>query len=102
MKNKQLKENVRSKSVRKKKRKREKNLHYPLKIFYYLILEVSLFPIGVGNGYDEQQLRTLTGPSAVNRIMKLQNFEDLSTMVTLNSEFINKVCMGKSSIIVAS
>lgn len=55
--------------------------------------KVSLFPIGVGNGYDEQQLRTLTGPSAVNRIMKLQNFEDLSTMVTLNSEFINKVCM---------
>uniref|UniRef100_A0A8C2U1F5 von Willebrand factor n=1 Tax=Coturnix japonica TaxID=93934 RepID=A0A8C2U1F5_COTJA len=57
--------------------------------------KVSLFPIGVGNGFDEQQLRTLTGPSAVNRIMKLQNFEDLSTMVTLNSEFINKVCMGK-------
>ncbi|NXC45571.1 VWF factor, partial [Penelope pileata] len=54
---------------------------------------VSLFPIGVGNRYDEQQLRTLTGPSAVNRIMKLQNFEDLSTMITLNSEFINKICM---------
>ncbi|OXB54549.1 hypothetical protein ASZ78_009896, partial [Callipepla squamata] len=68
------------------------NLHCPLKIFYSLILEVSLFLIGVGNGYDEQQLRTLTGPSAVNRIMKLQNFEDLSSMVTLNSEFITKVC----------
>ncbi|XP_040421957.1 von Willebrand factor isoform X2 [Cygnus olor] len=54
---------------------------------------VSLFPIGVGNRYDEEQLRILTGPSAVNRIMKLQNFEDLSTMITLNSEFINKVCM---------
>ncbi|XP_009511474.2 von Willebrand factor [Phalacrocorax carbo] len=54
---------------------------------------VSLFPIGVGNTYDEEQLRTLTGPSAANRIMKLQNFEDLSTMITLNSEFIKKVCM---------
>ncbi|KAM9245736.1 von Willebrand factor [Leptosomus discolor] len=54
---------------------------------------VSLFPIGVGNGYDEEQLRTLTGPSAANRIMKLQTFEDLSTMITLNSEFIKKVCM---------
>uniref|UniRef100_A0A8U7MAY2 von Willebrand factor n=1 Tax=Corvus moneduloides TaxID=1196302 RepID=A0A8U7MAY2_CORMO len=57
---------------------------------------VSLFPIGIGNGYDEGQLRTLAGPSAANRIMKLQNFEDLSTMITLNSEFIKKVCMGKS------
>ncbi|KAM4902021.1 von Willebrand factor [Sylvia borin] len=54
---------------------------------------VSLFPIGVGNRCDEGQLRTLAGPSAANRIMKLQNFEDLSTMITLNSEFIKKVCM---------
>uniref|UniRef100_A0A674GH51 von Willebrand factor n=1 Tax=Taeniopygia guttata TaxID=59729 RepID=A0A674GH51_TAEGU len=54
---------------------------------------VSLFPIGVGNKYDEGQLRTLAGPSAANRIMKLQNFEDLSTMITLNNEFIKKVCM---------
>ncbi|XP_059702157.1 von Willebrand factor isoform X2 [Haemorhous mexicanus] len=54
---------------------------------------VSLFPVGVGNRYDEGQLRTLAGPSAANRIMKLQNFEDLSTMITLNSEFIKKVCM---------
>ncbi|KFP66408.1 von Willebrand factor, partial [Cariama cristata] len=53
---------------------------------------VSLFPIGVGNRYDEEQLRTLAGPSAANRIMKLQNFEDLSTMITLDSEFIKKVC----------
>uniref|UniRef100_A0A8C3PPM6 von Willebrand factor n=1 Tax=Calidris pygmaea TaxID=425635 RepID=A0A8C3PPM6_9CHAR len=54
---------------------------------------VSLFPIGIGNRYDEEQLRTLTGPSAANRIVKLQNFEDLTTMITLNSEFIKKVCM---------
>ncbi|GAB0177352.1 von Willebrand factor [Grus japonensis] len=54
---------------------------------------VSLFPIGVGDRYDEEQLRTLTGPSAANRIMKLQNFEDLSTMITLKSEFIKKLCM---------
>lgn len=59
---------------------------------------VSLFPIGVGSGYDEEQLRILTGPAAANRIMKLQHFEDLSTMITLNSEFINKVCMGRSGI----
>lgn len=61
-----------------------------------LFLGVSLFPIGVGNRYDDGQLRTLAGPSADNRIMKLQNFEDLSTMITLNNEFIKKVCMGKS------
>ncbi|XP_041282783.1 von Willebrand factor [Onychostruthus taczanowskii] len=54
---------------------------------------VSLFPVAVGNRYDEGQLRTLAGSSAANRIMKLQNFEDLSTMITLNSEFIKKVCM---------
>ncbi|XP_058276091.1 von Willebrand factor isoform X1 [Hirundo rustica] len=54
---------------------------------------VSLFPIAVGNRYDEGQLRTLAGPSAANRMMTLQNFEDLSTMITLNSEFIRKVCM---------
>lgn len=71
----------------------------PVKTFFSLFLGVSLFPIGVGNRYDEEQLRTLTGPSAANRIMKLQNFEDLSTMITLNSEFIKKVCMGKSNIV---
>ncbi|KAM6093690.1 von Willebrand factor [Chlamydotis macqueenii] len=54
---------------------------------------ISLFPVGVGDRYDEEQLRTLTGPSAANRIMTLQNFEDLSTMITLRSEFIRKVCM---------
>lgn len=75
---------------------------YPCKTVYSLFLGVSLFPIGVGNRYDEEQLRILTGPSAVNRIMKLQNFEDLSTMITLNSEFINKVCLGKFTIVVAT
>uniref|UniRef100_A0A803V778 von Willebrand factor n=1 Tax=Ficedula albicollis TaxID=59894 RepID=A0A803V778_FICAL len=59
---------------------------------------VSLFPVGVGNRYDEGQLRTLAGPSAANRIMKLQNFEDLSTMIRLNSEFIKKVCMVRECI----
>ncbi|XP_010223541.1 PREDICTED: von Willebrand factor [Tinamus guttatus] len=60
---------------------------------YARMNRVSLFPIGVGDKYDEQQLSALTGPSAANRIIKLQNFEDLTNMVTLNGEFINKLCM---------
>lgn len=88
--------------MKSKKQQRSSLVPYPFKTFYSLFLGVSLFPIGVGNRYDEEQLRILTGPSAVNRIMKLQNFEDLSTMITLNSEFINKVCMGKSAIVVAT
>uniref|UniRef100_A0A674KF69 von Willebrand factor n=1 Tax=Terrapene triunguis TaxID=2587831 RepID=A0A674KF69_9SAUR len=59
------------------------------------INRVSLFPIGVGDRYDEEQLRTLAGQSATDRIIKLRRFEDLPDMVTLDDAFVNKLCTGK-------
>ncbi|XP_053574707.1 von Willebrand factor [Bombina bombina] len=56
------------------------------------INRVTVFPIGVGSRYDEEELRMLAGPMPNNRVMKLQLIEDLPTMVTLNNEFINKLC----------
>uniref|UniRef100_A0A674KGW5 von Willebrand factor n=1 Tax=Terrapene triunguis TaxID=2587831 RepID=A0A674KGW5_9SAUR len=56
------------------------------------INRVSLFPIGVGDRYDEEQLRTLAGQSATDRIIKLRRFEDLPDMVTLDDAFVNKLC----------
>uniref|UniRef100_A0A8D0LCC8 von Willebrand factor n=1 Tax=Sphenodon punctatus TaxID=8508 RepID=A0A8D0LCC8_SPHPU len=53
---------------------------------------VSLLPIGVGDGYSESELMTLAGPSGSDGIIKLQRFEDLPTMVTLDQEFFNKLC----------
>lgn len=54
-----------------------------------------MFPIGIGDRYDEGQLRTLTGESATDRIIKLRQFENLPSMVTLNDAFVNKLCTGK-------
>uniref|UniRef100_A0A674KJC8 von Willebrand factor n=1 Tax=Terrapene triunguis TaxID=2587831 RepID=A0A674KJC8_9SAUR len=59
------------------------------------INRVSLFPIGVGDRYDEEQLRTLAGQSATDRIIKLRRFEDLPDMVTLDDAFVNKLCTEK-------
>ncbi|XP_074859171.1 von Willebrand factor isoform X2 [Carettochelys insculpta] len=56
------------------------------------INRVALFPIGVGDKYDEEELRTLTGKSATDRIVKLRQFEDLPSMVTLDDAFVNKLC----------
>ncbi|XP_007436263.1 von Willebrand factor [Python bivittatus] len=56
------------------------------------INRVSLLPIGVGTKYNAEQLKSLAGPSAKDMIIKLQHFEDLSTMSTLGDEFITKLC----------
>ncbi|XP_050821053.1 von Willebrand factor isoform X3 [Gopherus flavomarginatus] len=56
------------------------------------INRVTLFPIGVGNRYDEEQLRTLAGQSGTDRIIKLRRFEDLPDMVTLDDAFVHKLC----------
>ncbi|XP_019371542.1 PREDICTED: von Willebrand factor isoform X1 [Gavialis gangeticus] len=53
---------------------------------------VAVFPVGIGDRYDEGQLRTLTGESATDRIIKLHQFENLPTMVTLDNTFVNKLC----------
>uniref|UniRef100_A0A8C5SRJ8 von Willebrand factor n=1 Tax=Laticauda laticaudata TaxID=8630 RepID=A0A8C5SRJ8_LATLA len=59
---------------------------------------VSLLPIGVGTKYNAEQLNALVGPSAKDMIIKLQHFEDLSTMITLGDEFMKKLCTGKPHI----
>ncbi|XP_063784571.1 von Willebrand factor isoform X2 [Pseudophryne corroboree] len=53
---------------------------------------VSIFPIGVGSRYDENELSILAGPSDSHKITKLQLFEDLPTMDFLSGDFINKLC----------
>ncbi|XP_029453126.1 von Willebrand factor [Rhinatrema bivittatum] len=56
------------------------------------INRVSVFPIGVGNRYDEEELNLLAGHSPREKVIKLSRMEDLPTMVTLNNEFVNKLC----------
>ncbi|XP_075066326.1 von Willebrand factor [Mixophyes fleayi] len=53
---------------------------------------VSVFPIGVGSRYEEEELLILAGPSDHHKITKLQLFEDLPTMVLLRDDYINKLC----------
>uniref|UniRef100_H0WT68 von Willebrand factor n=1 Tax=Otolemur garnettii TaxID=30611 RepID=H0WT68_OTOGA len=55
---------------------------------------VTVFPIGIGDRYDEVQLRALAGPAASSNIVKLQRIEDLPTMVTLGNSFLHKLCSG--------
>ncbi|KAM4676803.1 von Willebrand factor [Discoglossus pictus] len=61
---------------------------------------VSVFPIGVGTRYDEEELKVLAGPSPSKKIMKLQLIEDLPTMITLSPGFINKLCAEPVSVCV--
>ncbi|KAG8579776.1 hypothetical protein GDO81_011049 [Engystomops pustulosus] len=53
---------------------------------------VSVFPIGVGSQYDDDELLKLAGPSGNHKITKVQLFEDLPTMLLLRDDFINKLC----------
>ncbi|PIO35759.1 hypothetical protein AB205_0115040, partial [Aquarana catesbeiana] len=53
---------------------------------------ISVFPIGVGSRYDEDELSILAGPSAIHKITKLQLFDDLPTILLLGNDFINKLC----------
>ncbi|XP_053319540.1 von Willebrand factor [Spea bombifrons] len=55
---------------------------------------ISVFPIGVGPRYDEDELKVLAGPSANDKIIKLQLTEDLPTMMMVNNDFIRKLCTG--------
>ncbi|KAM8973916.1 von Willebrand factor isoform 2-T2 [Pelodytes ibericus] len=54
---------------------------------------LSVFPIGVGSRYDEDELMVLAGPSPNQKIIKLQLTEDLPTMVMVG-QFIQKLCTG--------
>lgn len=55
-----------------------------------------MFPIGIGDRYDEAQLRRLAGPNAGSNVLRLQRIEDLSTMATLGNSFFHKLCSGES------
>uniref|UniRef100_A0A8C8XT74 von Willebrand factor n=5 Tax=Panthera TaxID=9688 RepID=A0A8C8XT74_PANLE len=55
---------------------------------------VTVIPIGIGDRYDEAQLRILAGPKASSNVVKLQRIEDLPTMVTLGNSFFHKLCSG--------
>uniref|UniRef100_A0A4W3IFQ5 von Willebrand factor n=1 Tax=Callorhinchus milii TaxID=7868 RepID=A0A4W3IFQ5_CALMI len=55
---------------------------------------VSVFPIGIGREYDQQQLRILTGPLNENNIIQLDSTENLLTMVTISNQFnLSKECI---------
>lgn len=53
---------------------------------------VSLLPIGVGDGIEESELRTIAGSSATDRIIRLQHFDELPTLVSVGDEFVRKLC----------
>lgn len=55
-----------------------------------------MIPVGIGDGYDEAQLRILAGPKASSNVVKLQRIEDLPTMATLGNSFFHKLCSGES------
>lgn len=55
-----------------------------------------MFPIGIGDRYDEAQLRRLAGPNAGSNVLRLQRIEDLSTVATLGNSFFHKLCSGES------
>ncbi|XP_061061840.1 von Willebrand factor [Eubalaena glacialis] len=59
---------------------------------------VAVFPIGIGDGYDLAQLRTLAGPGASSNMVQLQRIEDLPTMVALGNSFLHKLCSGFISV----
>lgn len=60
-------------------------------------LGVAVFPIGVGDRYDEAQLKILAGPGVSSNVVKLQQIEDLPALVTLGNSFFHKLCSGKLS-----
>ncbi|KAM5263526.1 von Willebrand factor [Ctenodactylus gundi] len=55
---------------------------------------VTVFPIGIGDRYDQAQLRILAGPEGSSNMMKLQRIEDLPSMVSLDNSFFHKLCSG--------
>uniref|UniRef100_A0A8C5MCI6 von Willebrand factor n=1 Tax=Leptobrachium leishanense TaxID=445787 RepID=A0A8C5MCI6_9ANUR len=67
---------------------------------YAAISQLSVYPIGVGPKYDEDELRLLAGSSASKKIIKLQSTEQLPTMVAVDNDFIKKLCYGSEAVCV--
>ncbi|XP_004869432.1 von Willebrand factor isoform X2 [Heterocephalus glaber] len=55
---------------------------------------VTVFPIGIGDQYDQRQLRILAGPDASSSVVQLPRVEDLPTMVSVGNSFFHKLCSG--------
>uniref|UniRef100_A0A8B9JSV2 von Willebrand factor n=1 Tax=Astyanax mexicanus TaxID=7994 RepID=A0A8B9JSV2_ASTMX len=53
---------------------------------------VSVFPIGVGQQYDQNELSMLAGPHTPDNIIQLRSTDDLLAMVTLDRSFTDKLC----------
>ncbi|XP_056621756.1 von Willebrand factor [Triplophysa dalaica] len=53
---------------------------------------VSVFPIGLGQQYDQTELSVLAGTHAENNIVRLSSTEYLLAMVALDQSFTDKLC----------
>uniref|UniRef100_A0A673GBP2 von Willebrand factor n=1 Tax=Sinocyclocheilus rhinocerous TaxID=307959 RepID=A0A673GBP2_9TELE len=53
---------------------------------------VSVFPIGLGNQYDQTELSTLAGWHAQDNIIRLSSTEYLLAMAALDQSFTDKLC----------
>uniref|UniRef100_A0A8C2F5D3 von Willebrand factor n=1 Tax=Cyprinus carpio TaxID=7962 RepID=A0A8C2F5D3_CYPCA len=53
---------------------------------------VSVFPIGLGNQYDQTELSTLAGRHAQDNIIRLSSTEYLLAMAALDQSFTDKLC----------
>ncbi|TRY64777.1 hypothetical protein DNTS_014301, partial [Danionella cerebrum] len=53
---------------------------------------VSVFPVGLGEDYDQTELTTLAGPQSQDNIIRLRSTEYLLAMATLDQGFPEKLC----------
>lgn len=54
-----------------------------------------MFPIGLGQQYDQTEVSVLAGSHAQNNIIRLSSTEYLLAMVALDQSFTDKLCRGK-------
>lgn len=59
---------------------------------------VSVFPIGLGNQYDQTELSTLAGQHAQDNIIRLSSTEYLLAMALLDQSFTDKICRGETHV----
>ncbi len=59
---------------------------------------VSVFPIGLGNQYDQTELSTLAGRHAQDNIIRLSSTEYLLAMAALDQSFTDKLCRGETRV----
>lgn len=57
---------------------------------------MSVFPIGLGNQYDQTELSMLAGQHAQDNIIRLSSTEYLLAMALLDQSFTDKICRGET------